>query len=111
LKSHGGDRYTVFAPTDEAINALGQETIDALLADPMGLRNILLYHVIAGTEVNGETAAASTGVAIGMANGDSVMLSARDDGLYINDSRITATDIRASNGIIHVIDAVLLPPM
>jgi len=107
---HGNDLYTVFAPTDQAFAALGQDTIDALLADPVSLRNILLYHVVAGTAIDGATALSKVGVSIEAANGDRFTLRLEDDALFINDSRIIATDIRASNGIIHVIDAVLIPP-
>jgi len=106
---HGRDMYTVFAPTDAAFAALGQDTIDALLADPATLRNILLYHVITGTAIDGATAASKVGVSIEMANGDRIQIEQKNGDLFINNSRITATDIRASNGIIHVLDAVLIP--
>ena len=108
--NHPGDIYTVFAPTDAAFQALGAETINALVADPDTLRDILLFHVIPGTVVDAETAMGLVGVEVTAGNGGTLMLSHRDDGLYINDSRITVTDVEAVNGIIHVIDAVLLPP-
>lgn len=108
---HGNDMYTVFAPTDDAFAALGQDTIDALLADTDTLSNILLYHVIAGTAVDSTTATGLVGVSIEAANGDRFSLSSRNGYLYINDSKIITTDILASNGIIHVIDAVLIPPV
>lgn len=107
---HPGDLYTVFAPTDDAFLALGQSTINGLLADPDTLRDILRYHVIAGTEVNATTAAALVGVSIEMGNGDRAELSNRDGALFINDSQIIATDISGVNGIIHAIDRVLTPP-
>jgi len=107
---HSNDLFTVFAPTDEAFAALGQDTIDALLADTETLRDILLYHVIAGTAVDAQTALNSVGVEIEAANGDRFVLTLQGDALFVNDSEVIATDIRASNGIIHVIDAVLLPP-
>jgi transforming growth factor-beta-induced protein len=102
--------FTVFAPTDEAFEALGQDTIDGLLADPETLSDILLYHVIAGQAVDAGTALSLAGTTVEMANGDIVALTIRDGDLFINDARVTATDIEASNGVIHVIDAVLLPP-
>ncbi|GAB5413888.1 MAG: hypothetical protein Cons2KO_14910 [Congregibacter sp.] len=102
--------FTVFAPTDAAFEALGQDTIDALLADTDTLSDILLYHVISGQAVNAETAISLAGTTVEMANGDIVALTIRDGDLFINESRVTATDIEASNGIIHVIDAVLSPP-
>jgi len=107
---HGNDLYTVFAPTDEAFLKLGQDTIDALLADPDTLRDILLYHVIAGTAVDAQTAIGKVGFEIEAANGERFVLNLQGDALFINDSQIIATDIRASNGIIHAIDAVLIPP-
>jgi uncharacterized surface protein with fasciclin (FAS1) repeats len=101
---------TVFAPTDEAFEALGQDTIDGLLADPETLADILLYHVIADQAVDAETALSLAGSTVEMANGDIVALTIRDGELFINGSQVTATDVEASNGIIHVIDAVLIPP-
>ena len=105
LQSEGP--FTVFAPTDEAFNALGQETIDSLLADPEMLSQILLYHVVPGSvmaadvvELNGAITAAGAPVAI----------SAMDGNVQVNGANVVATDIEASNGVIHVIDSVLLPP-
>ncbi len=106
---HPGDIYTVFAPTDEAFAALGSDTIAALLDDPDTLRDILLFHVLPGTVVDAATAVELIGLDITAGNGGTLVLTSRDDGLYINDSRITVTDIRAVNGVIHVIDAVLIP--
>ena len=102
--------FTVFAPTDEAFEALGQETIDGLLGDPDTLSDILLYHVIAGQAVDAETALSLAGTTVGMANGDRVALTLRDGALFINGAEVVTTDVEASNGLIHVIDAVLLPP-
>jgi uncharacterized surface protein with fasciclin (FAS1) repeats len=102
--------FTVFAPTDEAFAALGQETIDALLADPETLSDILLYHVIADQVVDAETAVSLAGSAVTAANGDDLAIQVQDHTLFINDSAVVATDILATNGIIHVIDAVLVPP-
>jgi uncharacterized surface protein with fasciclin (FAS1) repeats len=99
---------TVFAPTNAAFEALGAETLNAVLSDPAGaLTDILSYHVL-GT---GEDAAAL--LAAGQATtllGQDVTIEFRDDGnVYINDSQVVIADIQASNGIVHVIDAVLLP--
>jgi len=103
------ETFTVFAPTDEAFEALGQDTIDALLADPETLSDILLYHVIAGQAVDADTALSLAGTTVEMANGDIVALTIRDGELFINESQVIATDVEASNGIIHVIDTVLQP--
>lgn len=104
------NHYTVFAPTDAAFAALGSDTIDALLADPDTLKDILLYHVIADTSVDATTAVGLAGTKVTAANGEEFALSLNDGSLYVNLSLVTATDVVASNGIIHVIDTVLLPP-
>lgn len=102
--------FTVFAPTDDAFAALGQDTIDALLGDTDTLSDILLYHVISGQAVDAETALSLAGTTVEMANGDIVALTLRDGELFVNGAQVVATDVEASNGIIHVIDAVLSPP-
>jgi uncharacterized surface protein with fasciclin (FAS1) repeats len=102
--------YTVFAPTDDAFAALGQETIDGLLADTDTLSDILLYHVLADQAVDAETALTLDGSSVEMANGDSVTLTVDGDRLFINEAEVIITDVTAANGIIHVIDAVLTPP-
>jgi uncharacterized surface protein with fasciclin (FAS1) repeats len=103
-------KYTVFAPTDEAFALLGQDAIDALLADTDVLTDILTYHVIMG-EVDAATALDLTGSKAMMVNGDEVGLSLSGDSLLINTATVITTDIQTDNGIIHVIDAVLLPPV
>jgi uncharacterized surface protein with fasciclin (FAS1) repeats len=106
---HPDDTYTVFAPTDAAFAKLGQATIDALLADPVKLANILRYHVLAGTVIDSQTAASLVGISIEAGNGERLVITQRDGALFVNDSKIIATDIRGVNGIIHVIDTVLIP--
>lgn len=101
--------FTVFAPTDDAFALLGQETIDSLLADTDTLSDILTYHVISG-EVDAAAAIAAAGTTVEMVNGDSVGLSLDGDSLLVNTSTVIITDLQTDNGIIHVIDAVLLPP-
>jgi len=107
---HPGDLYTVFAPTDDAFLALGQETIDALLADTAALENILLYHVLPGAVFNAEKVLSLVGVSVQAGNGQNLDLNLRNSSLFVNDSEVVATDIAGVNGIIHVIDSVLLPP-
>jgi len=102
--------FTVFAPTDDAFAALGQNTINALLADPETLKNILLYHVIGGTAVEAKTAVSLAGKKITAANNNEFALSINDGELFVNTSKVVATDVFASNGVIHVIDKVILPP-
>ena len=101
--------FTVFAPTDDAFALLGQETIDALLADTDTLTDILTYHVIS-SEVNAATAIAAAGTTVEMVNGDFIGLSLDGDSLLVNTSTVIITDLQTDNGIIHVIDAVLSPP-
>ena len=102
-------KFTVFAPTDAAFALLGQDTIDALLADTDTLADILTYHVISG-EVNAETAIGLAGTTVDMVNGDAIGLSLDGENLLINTATVITADIQTDNGIIHVIDAVLTPP-
>jgi transforming growth factor-beta-induced protein len=105
----GEGEFTVFAPTNDAFAALPEGTIEALLADPEGdLTNILLYHVVDGAVL------AETVVTLDAATtllGEDVTITVTEDGrVLLNDSvEVIITDIIASNGVIHVIDAVLLP--
>ena len=104
----GEGPYTVFAPTDDAFAALPDGTLDSLLADPEALKKILLYHVVSGSvaaaDVVGLTSADSV-------EGSPIAVAVKDGTVYLNDTaKVTATDIAASNGIIHVIDQVILPP-
>ncbi len=99
--------FTVFAPTDDAFAKLGAETIDALLADKETLSSILLYHVVPGAAVDSQTAATLSEAAT--ANGQKLKISFEKGMLRINDSLVIIKDIKASNGIIHVIDTVLVP--
>lgn len=101
------ENYTVFAPTDAAFAALGSDTINALLADPDALGNILLYHVVPGRF--GSMAVLGTS-AFTMANGGWASISLMNGLPFINDAQIVITDIYCGNGIIHVIDAVIIPP-
>ena len=99
---------TVFAPTEEAFAALPEGTLDALLADPDALANILTYHVL-GSAVTVSAAAELAGTTVETLNGGEVALTARGADLYVNEAKVVAYDIEASNGVIHVIDTVLLP--
>jgi transforming growth factor-beta-induced protein len=103
----GEGPFTVFAPTDEAFAALPEGTVEALLADPTGdLTQILLYHVVAGMVMAADV---TDGLEAETLQGGTVTFSVAD-GVTINGVNIVATDIVASNGVIHVIDAVILPP-
>ena len=100
--------FTVFAPTDDAFAALPEGTVETLLEDPMGdLADILLYHAVSGTALSTDL---SDGMMIETINGKNVTVTINDDGVFINDAQVTMADIPADNGVVHVIDAVLLPP-
>ena len=105
--------FTVFAPTDAAFALLGQDAIDELLADPDTLKDILLYHVISGSEILQDaaiTVAQSESNKVDMANERQTALTLADSRLYINKSAVSLADVMADNGVIHVVDQVILPP-
>ncbi len=105
----GEGEFTVFAPTDEAFAALPEGLVDTLLEDPEGdLTNILLYHVIDGIFFAEDVVVLESATTL---LGQDITITVTDDGVFINDTvMIVVTDIEASNGVIHVIDAVLIPP-
>jgi uncharacterized surface protein with fasciclin (FAS1) repeats len=98
--------YTVFAPTDDAFAKLPAGTVEALLADPDKLRSILLYHVVPGKVSSSQVVSLDRATT---AQGSDVQISAGDGSVKINDAKVIQTDIETSNGIIHVIDTVILP--
>ena len=103
----GEGPFTVFAPTDEAFAALPEGTLDDLLADPDALKSVLLYHVVAGQVL----AAAVVGLeAATSVQGEDIAITVDGDKVMVNGASVVSTDIPASNGVIHVIDAVILPP-
>lgn len=110
----GKGPYTVFAPTDEAFKKLEKENpgITAELLKPENkekLQKILTYHVVPGTVKAGDVMKLKDGTMVKTVNGATVKVSNKH-GVVINKSKVTATDIVCTNGVIHVIDTVLLPP-
>ena len=104
----GEGTFTVFAPTDDAFAALPEGMLEELLADPETLKQILLYHVV------GDVVMAETVVTLDEAEtleGSMVAIDVVDGNVFLNDSQVTSTDIEASNGVVHVIDKVLVPGM
>ena len=104
----GEGPYTVFAPTDEAFAALPAGTLEGLLADKEALKSVLLYHVVPGAvtadQVVGLTSADSV-------EGSPIAISVKDGMVYLNGrAKVVTPDVMASNGVIHVIDQVILPP-
>jgi len=105
--------FTVFAPTDVAFAALPDGALDALLADEAALTDVLLYHVTdAGALLASQVVALVSGgpVDVTMLNGDDVSVSLDGGDVLVNDATVIVTNVLTANGVIHVIDAVLLPP-
>ncbi len=104
----GDGPFTVFAPTDAAFDLLPAGTVETLLEEPMGaLTDILLYHVIGGTVLSTDL---SDGQMAATLNGKEITVSITDEGVFINDAKVSVVDIVTDNGVVHVIDAVLIPP-
>jgi transforming growth factor-beta-induced protein len=107
---NGPGPFTVFAPTNAAFAKVPKATLDAVLADKKMLTDILTYHVVAGKVLAADVAKLD-GKSAKTVNGTEVKIAVKDGKVFLNDNvMVTATDIVASNGVIHVIDAVLLPP-
>ena len=102
--------FTVFAPTDNAFADLPSGTLDDLLKpeNKDNLNDILLYHVFNG-KVSADDAAKLDGQEIDMVNGKKAKISVKDGKVFINDAEVVIADINAKNGIIHIIDTVLIP--
>jgi transforming growth factor-beta-induced protein len=105
LKGEGP--FTVFAPTDDAFDKLPAGTVEGLLDDIPTLENILLYHVVPGKVMADDVAELSSA---NTASGEALTISVMDDKVMINDAKVIITDIEASNGVIHAVDTVILPP-
>lgn len=105
----GEDALTVFAPTDAAFAKLPAGTVESLLKpeNKAKLADILKYHVVAGRVYSSAAVAAKSAETL---QGSTIKISVTDKGAMVNESKLVKTDIDASNGVIHVIDAVLLPP-
>ncbi len=107
LKGEGP--FTVFAPTDDAFAALPAGTVEELLKpeNKQALTDILLYHVVAGKVMAADVTALTSATTV---LGKDVTVKVDMGNVYINEAKVIITDIETSNGVIHVIDAVLLPP-
>lgn len=103
----GKGPFTVFAPTDEAFAKLPKGTVEALLKDKEALTNVLLYHVVSGKVMSGDVVKLNSAATI---QGSSVKIKVVDGKVMINDAQVISADVNASNGVIHVIDKVILPP-
>jgi len=96
--------FTVFAPTDEAFAKIPKDKLDALLADKAALADVLKYHVIAGKVMAADVKAGE----VKTLEGSSVRITT-DNGVMVDSANVIKTDVMASNGVIHVIDTVLMP--
>ena len=102
---------TVFAPTDSAFKKIPKKDLDALLADKEKLKAVLLYHVVKG-KVMAEDVVKLDGKKVKTLGGKEVSVMVKDGKVMLNeDVKVTKTDIGASNGVIHVVNTVLMPPM
>lgn len=104
LKSDGP--FTVFAPTDEAFAKLPEGTVEALLNDKEKLTAILTYHVVPGKVMAKDVADLSTAKT---ANGQSLSIKAENGEVMVDNAKVVQADIPCSNGVIHVIDTVVIP--
>ena len=103
----GAGPFTVFAPTDASFAALPEGTLETLLQDPSGaLTDILLYHVVGGNVLSSSLSSGMKAITV---SGQELTVTVNGQGVFINDARVTVADIETNNGVVHVIDAVLLP--
>jgi uncharacterized surface protein with fasciclin (FAS1) repeats len=106
LKGEGP--YTLFAPNDDAFAALPEGTLESLLADPEALKAILLYHVVEGSVTSDQVVGLTEATSV---EGSPIAISVVDGTVTLNGTaKVVTADVMASNGVIHVIDAVILPP-
>lgn len=101
----GKGPFTVFAPTDEAFAKIPKADLDALIADKAKLTKVLTYHVVAGKVMASDVATLKSAKTV---EGQMVKIDA-SNGVMINKSKVVKADVQTSNGVIHVIDTVLMP--
>jgi uncharacterized surface protein with fasciclin (FAS1) repeats len=104
----GPGPFTVFAPTDAAFAKLPAGTIEALLGDKEKLTSILTYHVVSGRVVAADITRMNGAMPVTV-NGQKLDIKVRGGNVYVNGAQVTTADVNASNGVIHVIDGVLMP--
>jgi uncharacterized surface protein with fasciclin (FAS1) repeats len=99
--------YTVFAPTDAAFAKVPRQTLDALLADRAKLKAVLLYHVVSGKVVAADVVKLSSARTL---EGKRVRIKVAGTNVFVNTAKVTKPNVMASNGVIHVVNRVLIPP-
>jgi len=105
----GAGPFTAFVPTDEAFAKLPPGRLVALMKDKTALKEMLLYHVVTGTVMAADIAKLN-GKGKKTAEGSEARIMMMGSGIMVNNANVTKADILASNGVIHIIDAVMLPP-
>ena len=99
--------YTVFAPTDAAFAKVPKKTLDGLLADKAKLRAVLLYHVVSGKVTAAKVVKLSSAKTL---DGKSVRIRVAGNNVFVNTAKVTKPNVMAKNGVIHVVNRVLIPP-
>ena len=105
----GAGPFTVFAPTDDAFAKIAKKDLDALLKDKKKLAAVLTYHVVAGKVMAADVVKMKDGSKVKTVEGREFTLGLKDGKVTVDGANVTKTDIEASNGVIHVIDTVIMP--
>ena len=105
IKSRGP--FTVFAPTDEACAKVPKTVLENLLKDKEQLMKVILYHVFTGKLMSADVVILRSAKSVG---GSSAVISVNDRTVMVNEAHVLAVDIESTNGVIHVIDSMLMPP-
>lgn len=105
----GKGPFTVFAPTDEAFAKIAKKDLDALLKDKKKLTAVLTYHVVPGTVMAADVMKMKDGAKVKTVEGREFVLGLKDGKVKVDGANVVKTDIAASNGVIHVIDTVIMP--
>lgn len=103
----GRGPYTVFAPTDTAFAKVPKSTLDGLMSDRAELRSVLLYHVVSGRVTARTVTKLRSAETL---NGARVRIRVRDGKVFVNKAKVVTADVKASNGVIHAVNRVLIPP-
>lgn len=104
LKGQGP--FTVFAPNDDAFAKIPAADLNALVADKAALTNVLTYHVVAGKVMAADVVNLTSAKTV---QGQDLKIEVKDGNVFVNGAKVIATDIETSNGVIHVLDTVVLP--
>ena len=105
----GKGPYTVFAPTDAAFAKIPKADLDALLKDTVKLKAVLLHHVVAGNVPASDVLKMKDGSKVKTVGGKDITLGLHGSKVSVDNSNVSATDVGATNGVIHVIDTVMMP--